>query len=74
RAVFSPDGRYLLTAGNETSARLWDVATGQELRQFSGHTAPLGPVAFSPDGQQVLTGSLDRTARLWNIALDSEPR
>jgi WD40 repeat protein len=34
--TFSPDGKQLLTAGDDT-AILWDVATGYEIRAFYGH-------------------------------------
>ncbi len=74
RTVFAPDGRTLLTASADGIARLWDVTTGQELRQFSGHTDLVASVAFSPDGRQVLTGSLDRTVRLWDAQTGQELR
>ncbi len=41
------------------------VATGAEIRTFTGHTHEVTSVGFSPDGTQVLTGSWDGTARLW---------
>jgi WD40 repeat protein len=71
--AFSPDGRQILTAGRMGAARLWDVATGQEIRRFQGHTHSVISVAFSPDGKQVLTGS-DDTARLWDVATGQEIR
>lgn len=66
-ADFSPDGRYLVTAEG-LSARLLDLATGETLRVFSGHTDMINPVVFSPDGKSILTGSIDGTARLWDVA------
>jgi WD40 repeat protein len=36
--AISPNGRQVLTGGNDNVVRLWDVATGQELRCFVGHT------------------------------------
>jgi WD40 repeat protein/DNA-binding XRE family transcriptional regulator len=54
---FSPDGRYLLSGNLSGVARLWDVATGQEMRQFI-HPAGMNiyDVAFSLDGKHILTG------------------
>jgi WD40 repeat protein len=75
-AVFSPDGRYVLAGGadEDSTARVWDTATGQEVRQFRGHTLAVLGVAFSPDGKQVLTGGADTTARLWDVATGQEVR
>jgi WD40 repeat protein len=44
---------------------LWDVATGKEVRHFTGHTNEVRNVTFSPDGKYILTASNDGTARLW---------
>src|SRR5262249_32598573 len=53
--------------------KLWDVATGREIRTFTGHTYPVAAVAFSPDGRTVLGGGYapfkdsDITLRLWDV-------
>ena len=64
--AFSPDGKTVLTGSMDKTARLWDAATGRELRQFRGHQSGVRAVAYSPDGKTILTGS-DGTAQLWNV-------
>src|SRR4051812_24768173 len=50
-AVFSSDGKYVLTASFDKTARLWDATTGKELRQFKGHTNYVTSAVFSSDGK-----------------------
>jgi hypothetical protein len=64
----------VLTGSRDNTARLWDAATGRELRRFEGHTNDVNSVSFSPDGRRVLTGSWDNTARLWDAATGRELR
>ena len=71
---FSPDGKTVLTGSSDKTARLWDAATGRELRRFEGHTGNINSVAFSLDGKTVVTGSSDKTARLWDAATGRELR
>jgi WD40 repeat protein len=59
----SPDARYVLAGFGDLTVRLWDFATGNELRQLRGHDGIVTAVAFSPDGSRALTGSPDKTLR-----------
>lgn len=62
-ARLSPDGHTLLTAGGD-EARLWDVASGQQIGMTIRHRNIVSDARFSPTGDRVVTGSYDRTARV----------
>jgi dipeptidyl aminopeptidase/acylaminoacyl peptidase len=64
-AVFSPNGRRVLTGSDDKSAKLWAAENGKLLTTFQGHTDGVESAVFSPDGHSVLTASKDKTARLW---------
>jgi WD40 repeat protein len=65
--ALSPDGRRLITAGDDKSIRIWDVATGKELHKLQGHTESISCLAISSDGRRLLSGGMDRTVRLWGL-------
>ena len=48
-AAFSPDGRQIVTASFDKTARIWDAATGRQLLLLSGHTDQVYSAAFSPE-------------------------
>lgn len=64
---FSPDGKSVVTASDDNTARVWDVLTGQPLTEPFRHRAKVVTARFSPDGKRVLTASWDGTARLWDV-------
>lgn len=70
--AFSPDGRYLLAAG-ESGLRLWELASGKEV--LGRQTAELvhssispSQLAFAPDGRSVATGMLHSNILIWDVA------
>ena len=66
--AFSPDGRYVISGSRDRTVRLWEVATGREVRSFSGHSNRIWSVAFSPDGRHFLSGSGDGWVNLWDVS------
>ncbi len=68
-AVYSPDGRRILTASEDGTAQVWNAINGRSLVELKrAQNGPLESAVFSPDGQYVVTASIDKTARIWNSA------
>jgi WD40 repeat protein len=65
--AFSPNGKLLAAASWDRSIRLWDTATGKEVRRLQGHENQVNAVAFAPDGRTLASGSVDQTVRLWDV-------
>jgi WD40 repeat protein len=68
RAVFSPDGRLLVSVGEDQQVIVWDFARRERLKTFTDHTGPVRTVAFSPDGKWFATGGEDKTVIVWDAA------
>jgi WD40 repeat protein len=67
-ARFAPDGRRVLTGSSDTTARVWDAATGSPVGPPLRHPKFVRDAAFSPDGQRVVTYASDATVRVWEAA------
>ena len=66
---FSRDGKWLVSAGEDRTARIWSMDASQPSRILGGgHSAALSSATFSPDGTLIATSSADRTIRVWNAA------
>jgi WD40 repeat protein len=55
--AFSPDGKLLVTAGSDKTARLWDAATGRAVGDPLPHDQTVVAVTFSADGKKLMTAS-----------------
>ncbi len=68
-AAFSPDGRRVVTASADRTARVWDLSGPRPAATvLEGHTNWVRAAAFSPDGRRVVTASAERTARVWDLS------
>jgi dipeptidyl aminopeptidase/acylaminoacyl peptidase len=68
-AAFSPDGRRVVTASADSTARVWEADTGKPVGGPLQHQERVYTAAFSPDGRRVVTASEDSTARVWAVLL-----
>lgn len=63
---YSGDGKFLASAGADGFVRIWDVASGVQVRLLIGHAAAVNSVAFAKDGKIVASASDDKTVKVWD--------
>lgn len=64
-ATFSPDGKKIITASDDNTAKIWDAKTGMLLSELK-HSSGVNSIQFSPDGKKIITASDDNTAKIWD--------
>ncbi|MEO7924794.1 MAG: caspase family protein [Chitinophagaceae bacterium] len=65
-AAFSPDGKKIVTASSDNTAKIWDAGSGALLADLIGHSGKVISADFSPDGKKIVTASWDNTAKIWD--------
>jgi len=70
-ARFSPDGRQIVTASKDGTARLWDSATGNPIGEPMQSNEAVCAAEFNRDGNWVATAST-WDAQVWNAATGKE--
>ncbi len=70
----SPDGKTLASGSGQNTVKLWDAATGRELRTLQDHGDLFSSavVAFSPDGKMLASGSENTTIKIWDATTGEE--
>jgi RNA polymerase sigma factor (sigma-70 family) len=71
--AFSPSGR-LLAGSQGPVVRVWEVATGAEVRRLTGPAQPVTALAFSRDGKSLASAGEGDVLSLWEVATGRERR
>ena len=68
KAIYSNDGRKILSASRDETIREWDSETGECKKKFTGHTFEVLGAAYSGNGKMIISRSSDKTFRVWETS------
>jgi hypothetical protein len=76
----SPNGEWIVSAAGDVitsnlshgELKIWDIASGRELRRLNGHTGSVHACAVSPDNVWIVSASIDKTIKIWEAASGKE--
>jgi WD40 repeat protein len=73
--AISPNGRYIASSGQDATVKIWDAASGQEVRTLTGY-GMLGTdtLVFSPDSTRVITAEMASGVKVIEVASGREIR
>lgn len=66
--AFSPCGKFLATAGEDNTIRLWSTPDGIEIQTLEAHEGDIRALAFDQDGDVFASGSWDKSVKIWRTA------
>jgi WD40 repeat protein/regulator of sirC expression with transglutaminase-like and TPR domain len=64
--AFSPDGKTLVTGGDDPVVRLWDVTTGRQTAVLFGHERFVSDLKFTPDGSRLFSADFAGNVKEWD--------
>ena len=65
--IFSIDGKYVVSASEDPTIRVWDIETGKIVQAFERAEGHLGAISISNDGKKVLSSAGNKNIDIWGL-------
>ena len=66
--AYSPDGKLLVSGGNDSKVKLWDMPSGRLAKTWGEHRQGITSVCFDPAGKQVASGCSGGSIKIWDAS------
>ena len=63
---FTPDGKYLVSSGEDKSILVWDISTGKSLKEIPGHNKKVYSLSFNEDCSMLASGGANDYINVWD--------
>jgi len=70
--AYSPDGARVVSAGSDSTLKIWEAETSREILTLEGHIEEVNGCAYSPDGARVASAGSDNTLKIWEAETSRE--
>lgn len=64
---FLPNRKKVISASWDSTLKIWDLASGQEIGILKGHNSQVLGVSVFPDGSKAVSVASDRTLKIWDL-------
>jgi WD40 repeat protein len=71
-AIFSVDGKLIVSVGDDELVQVWEAHTGQLLQRIRRHVGPVANVVFATDSLLITSGFEDDQMIFWNVTIAPE--
>ena len=65
--AFHPDGKTFATSSMDSTVRIWETKSGNEVREWDSNLMGPSGVAFSADGEMLAAGGMPWALRVWEL-------
>lgn len=72
--TYSPDGKFVISASNDNTIKMWDVKSGIDIKTFAGHTSAVKCIEMSADAKTILSGDNDGNIMVWDMHGNGKPK
>lgn len=66
------DGKRVIAGGKAGVVRVFELPSGKQIQQFTGHSASIVGAHLLADGKRAVSGAWDRSIRLWSVETGNE--